>query len=289
MPTKEYTVKFYAGTIGADGDHATIAAAFLALQARQAPYILQEGESSYLVKDLETWNHNRSFRGVFAKVRMTGLPHVGDTAGAEQELDLQPTEGLLEKNHFIFTARRELLSYQENFYGPSTAMLGRYLTRFVRTAIDFGPVIKADAMRRFMNGNTELKKLELSIARPTNPAAFPANDFSQPMLDLMHTSDSMTLQLQLSANGPGQRGNSLAPEVKNLVRTLIQRNAVKSAKATVQEEGTMVPLDLISDRIAVRKDVEMDGRYPVPQSVYAALDEARTDVAAELNEYFGNE
>jgi hypothetical protein len=289
VPTKEYTVKFYAGAIGPDGQHASIAAALLALNSLPQPFVIGEGENTYFVKDLEVWNQNRSFRGVFAKVRMTGLPHIGDTGGIEQELNLEPTEGLLEKNHFIFTSRRHLLSYQENFFGPTSSMLGKYLTKFVGAAVDFGPVIKADALQRLMNGGTEMKKLELTLARPTNPAMFPANDFSQSILDLMQSTDSMSIQLNLSANGPGQRGNTLTPELKNIVRTLINRNAVRSARATVLEEGQTVPLDLIADRIAVRKDIEMDGRYPVPTSIYAALEEARQEVSSELDEYFGED
>ncbi len=289
MTTKGFSVSFYVATVRHNGNRLGLETVLGELLDQNAPPVLEREDDFLVVKDLESWNNGRNFKGVFGKIRMRDLPHKADRRGHEEDIRLGRDEGLIEKNHFIFTARRQLLIYQENFHGSFASSMANYLTRFSRRTVSFGPVLNPGAMARLMRAGTEVRKLDLSVARPRNPEMFPRDNFSREVLQLMASGDAATISIHMSANGPGQRGNRLSNRVRRAMKDLVEGDHARKAYVEVEsDEGRTFPIDLLVDRIRVRKEVEMDGRgrYPVTDRMYEALEGARRDSQGLLDAYF---
>ena len=289
MPNKKkFAVGFYTGTLGKNGTYESIHETLNALLRLPEPFAHKEGDNAYIVKGLSAWNSGRNLSGILCKVRMSDVPHIGDAAGHEEEIDLADDEGLLEKNHFIYTARRKLLIFQENFYGSRTSLLEDYLTEFSGTAVSFGPIIRPDVMKRLMKGDVMIRSMDIGIARPTNPKMFPSDDFSNAMMQLLHAGGAATLKVHINANLPGTRGGSLSKNLKSALSELLKIGKVRSAKVEIDVKGKARAINLIEDRIAAKCEVPMDGRYPQTKQMFEAMEAARREVSGDLDAFFGS-
>lgn len=285
MTIKPFTVRFFVGNVGPKGSASTVSEALAQLLKATTPHTVEGSEYAYIVRSLEELPYG--FRGVICKLRLSDIPHKGSLSGTEEELALASNEGLIEKNYFIFYSDHQLLVFQDNFHGTSMAMFSHFLTTFVKAATTFNPVIRAETLSRLMAGDTEVRKIDLSIARPTNPDLFPKDDFSVELLRLLQSSDAARISVKLTANGPGMRGNTLYNNVKNSLRSLVESNSVKKAQVEVESDGRIMPIDLVADRLYSRQIVEMKGRYPYPPLMFQALETARSEMSDELAQYFG--
>lgn len=287
MERKTYKVGFFEGRIGADGKAGRVSAVLRDLAASGCP-VISRGDL-YEIRDLRALKGGASFSGAFARLRTNDIPHIGEPGGPERPIDLAEKEGLLEKNHFLYFRQHELLVYQANRSGSGVTRFAEYISDIVNETTVFAPVLQPDALKRLVSGKANLTKLELSFARPTATDFYPKDNWNKELMHLMHSSDAARVHIEISSKGYGRNppGRHLANRMKGAVRDLVNNIDVRVAKVNVDEGGVEHAIDLIADRIKARVEVEMNGRYPVPDRMFAALQEAANDNAGVLREIFG--
>lgn len=286
---RSFRVNFYQGRVGADGHGGLVSHVLKELAGKKRCPVFARGDL-YEIRDLRMFKDGASFSGVFARLRTTEIPHIGTPAGAEREIDLAEEEGLLEKNHFLYSRKNELLTYQSNRNGCSVGKLGEYITDILGTTTIFAPVLHPEALRRIVRQDLPVTALEVSFARPTNTDLYPKDNWSKELLELMDSAEAARIFVRLSANNLGRnvRKRYLPKRLKKAMQELVDKVPVRVAKMTVEEDGETHPIDLIADRIQGQVQVEMDGRYPVPDRMFTALRKVTDDHAGVFNEIFGD-
>lgn len=292
MPgTKIYTVEFHVGQVGADGNAGRVSNLLQQISQGDAHTVFHRNEMTYEIRELRSHNHNASYSGVLAKFRTEDFPHVGEPGGPEHQLNVGENEGLIEKNYFLYFRQNELLVWQRNRQGCSSSRLAECLSDVANETVVFNPVYQPQAVRRLMRAGVRPLALEFSIARPTNPELFPNNQWSNSLMRIMNEAGGARFFMRITSDqrSADQERRSLSNRLKAAARELVDMEGVKVLRFKVDDGGIEHPLDLIEDRISSRQEVEMEGRYPNPHSMYAALRNAREDHQAILNEYFGLE
>lgn len=292
METKDYTVQFYVGQVGADGAAGQVSKLLRAIAQRKQPATYRHKGMTYEIRDLKPHGEGASsFTGVLAKFRTDDFPHIAAPGRQEREIVVGDDEGLIEKNHFLYFRKREMLVWQCNQQASTVAKLGDVLSEEANETVVFQPIFQPDAVRRLMRGEVVPRSLELSIAKPTNADFYPKNEWSRQLFSMMQLSGGARFKLVLTSDqrsrDPEQK--SLAGRIKSAVRELVAKEMVTVARFQVEDDGVVHPLDLIEDRISTRQSVEMDGRYPAQGAMYAALRRARDEQQGALNDFFGTE
>lgn len=288
--TKQFRIDFYQGQLGADGeaDLSTVLAEMAGMERCPA---YEYGKIIFELRNLHSNNNGATIRGVFAKIRCDNLPHTGAPGGVENELDLAEEEGLIEKNHFVYYRQNELLVYQKNGHGSTTKRFEDYLSNHTGVTALFNPIPKTDSMRRLMSGENHPRSLQLSVARPSNPDLFPSDNWNRSLLELMNGSGGMVLDIAIRGDGHSRNPHNryLLDTIKGSLNDLLGTDFVRSAKVQLEGDDFIShPVDLIADRIYSKQRVQMNGRYPCTDSMFAALGRAKEEVADELNGVFGN-
>lgn len=294
MPiTKSFKVSFFTSNIpsGCSG-HRTLSSLleeqYLLLQQNNGTSTRPQdiGSVQYEIRELMSFASGASFKGIFAKIRKDDIAHIGKTGGVEREIDLDDDEGLIEKNYFLFDSDQQLLTYQINGHGSPVEKLAEYLSSLLGTcAVSFNPVVKADSLQKLMRDEFTPVHLELKVAKPTNPALYPADDWSRELLNMINSADGANAHIMISTEGRGVRRRSLATRIKNSVNALVDSGLAEIARVTVKELEH--PIDLIMGRVIASQKVTMIGRYPESESMYAALRNAKVSVNDDLEEIFG--
>lgn len=227
-----------------------------------------------------------SYRGEFKRFGHDDLPHAGVPNGPEREIELDPEENTIERNYFLFFQGGKLLVWQENRRASSTGLLSKYLSSVFNHTVTFPPLLTPDAHRAFLLGNHRPKVIEFSVARPRNAEMYHGTEESERVLRLIAGLGGMSGSFRISANTLGIKGRLLdAARALGLGNDLAESGL--ASKVRLELEGVDHPIDLISDRLRVRIEVEMNGRYPDPFGMYAELERARAEVAGELREILG--
>jgi hypothetical protein len=285
----KFKIRFFVGAARADGQDVPLIDALERIKSKQAAHSMKRGSEVYFLRDLQSWNQGKNFKGVLAKMRTKNLPHKGDASGYEEELDLAPNQGLVEKSHFIYTHHRQMLIFQQNFHGGTASTLAEILGSALGATASFDPIVKADAMARLMSGGTEVRSIDLTVARPTNNEMFPSNSFAAGLLQVMSSTKAATFSVHLSANGPGSKGNSFPQKTKRAIKELVEGDHTTKAQVKIQSNGNIIPVDLLADSVISMQEVEMNDRYPITESMFIALEQARREVRGELDAFFGHD
>ncbi|WP_047552183.1 DUF6731 family protein [Methylotenera sp. G11] len=287
MATKKFKVGFFVGCVGAGGRDGRVSQTLLDLSQQLQCQSIVSGDVSYQIRELIPFNNGASFRGVFAKIRTTDIPHIGSTGGEEREIDLDDDEGVIEKNHFLYYRQNELLVYQSNGNGSTVEAFGRYFSDILNHTTVFNAILKADAMRRMMSADLEPRTIELSVARPTNPDLYPNDDWSSELFGLMAGIDGFKARIKISAEGAGRSRGRLMDRAKRVAAALV--NSGNANIARIKMAGVEQPIDLIADRVIAQVSVEMNGRYPVSDEMFRALGEAKNQLAEDLDAVLGGQ
>lgn len=292
MPTKQYTVEFYTGVVGADGQGGNVSQMLLELaNSGEYPTLNIKG-MVHEIRELRLHHGGATFSGVFAKFREDDLPHAGSPGGDERELGLDDGEGLIEKNHFLYHSNRELLIFQRNGNGSTTSRLGAYFSDIAGETTIFNPVLQAEPTRRLMRNELLPRSLTLSFTKPSNPEMYPDDIWSNRLFSILNDAGGVRMHTRISsdARSTDEEKRYLSNRIKAAACELIDIDGVSVAKLDVEDEdGMNHPIDLIADRLLSSQEVEMDGRYPVTEAIYAALRRAKDECAAELQEIFGGQ
>lgn len=228
-----------------------------------------------------------SYAGQFRKFRTSDLPEIGAAGEDAQALELAENQGLVERNFFVFYPEHQVLGWCRNGHGNTAIQFGNFLGRLWGTRVTINPILQPDAVRRFMRGEVELKRLEITIPRPTNPDMYPDDDYSRPTLELMNSAgaDSIHLSLGIDTRRRDTQG-TLSSHWKHALARL--SGMASTAKAVVYDDGIEHPIDLIADRISSAQDIETNARFPPAATLYAAIDTAREECQGAIHDYFGS-
>lgn len=297
MPnSKRYSVSFYvAHVVDGQDEPVKLSELLTGISEDDLPLEHRASDLVFQLRELFVMNGGR-IRGVFAKFRDNDLPNIGDRASTdERPIDLDESEGLIEKNYFLYDPGLELMTFQVNGSGlnvqKAAELLGVVLSRERVIGVGLSPVLRPDAIERILGGEMSARKFEVSFAKPTAQEAYASHDeFSGSLMAFLGAVEGVSCTISVSANPPGRSSvrNYLSDVVKGGMASLVNSTApVGMSKIWFDEDSD--PVDLIEDRIKGSTDpVRQEGRYPVPKAIYNALEAVREthlpDIRLVLNE-----
>lgn len=221
------------------------------------------------------------YRGELKRFGNDDLPHAGKPRGHERELDLEAEEMTIERNYFLFSQDKKVLTWQENRRASTSSILSRYVSSVLGHTINFVPMLTQEATRAVMLANHKPKVIEFSVARPTNPQMYAGAGDSEQILRLIAGLNGLSGTFRISANSIGVGGKFL-DAARSIALAMNLAESGYARRVRLELDGLDHPIDLITDRLRTRIEVEMLGRYPNQLSMYAALQKARDDCAEEL-------
>ncbi|WP_248915843.1 DUF6731 family protein [Pseudomonas moorei] len=228
-----------------------------------------------------------SFVGQLRKFRTTDLPETGRAGGTSKQLLLADDEGVVERNFFVYYKQHQLLGWHRNGHGNSPRQLAAFLSSLWGTRVSIDPVLQPEAIKRLMNGNIDLKKITLTVPRPTNPDLYPDDDYGKEIIELMNKSGADSVHIVLGIDTRrGDTDGKLSGKLKRAMSELTAMGAT-TARAVVYDDGLEHPIDLIADRVVSYQDIETNARFPPSATMYEAIDKAREECKGAINDYFG--
>lgn len=287
MPeTKSITIDFF--TFGKDQQsEADISQLLVACAENGGATARESGPYIYELREMDI--SGRLVRGVFAKIRKDQLPHAGGPGGAERELDLAASEGLIEKNFFIYRIEDGLLIYHKNGHGSREGRMARYISDLIGETVTLNPVLQPDAARRLMRGDVEPLSITASFAKPTNVEMYPEHEWNRAMMAVMGDAGGARVAFKITSDRrSGDAGERrLADRMKDAAAALADSGLARVVRLNVMEDGIEHPIDLLADRVRSKKLITMSGRYPNKFSIFNALDEAFSDERESIYEVIG--
>lgn len=224
----------------------------------------------------------RIVTAVFGRNRLGEKLTQGDHTGEEEDVELRPGYGLVEKNHLLFVPSRNLIVWQRHASGSHHSKLQAYINRMVRSPVILEPILTPDAYHRLIQGGA-LKSFELSLTPPAD-AAFYRDVLSQHAMQLVHECGAIRANIKLSV---GRSGIRMPEWIKEALGSWARSGLARVAKAKVEDEET--PIDLVGSRLVHSVSVPLGADKKVsPRAVYSALETARTERRAELDRYFAD-
>jgi len=286
---KKYVIDFYSLSITPTANVASIAAGLEAIVAGP-------GSRSFEVNGYtrEIWQPLRrsaplpdSFAGQFRKFRTSDLPEIGSAGQDALELELEANQGLVERNFFVYYPARNLLGWCRNSHGNTANQFAKFLSALWSTKVIAGPILAPDAARRIMRNEISLKKIILTIPRPSNPDMYSDNDFTRGMMEMMSGSDADSIHIEMGIDS--RRSDTRGSLAERLKRALTEAASLgaSTAKAIVYDEGIEHPIDLIADRVFSVQELETNAKYPPAGTMYQAVDTARQECQGSIDDYFG--
>lgn len=238
----------------------------------------------------EIWNLNKrgnNYAFQLRKFRTNNLPQVGTTGFDAVDLQLAARHGLIELNYAMYFPARQILAWCQNSHGSAPAHLAKFLSDRWSNEVTISPILQADAIARLMRGGIQLKKIELTIPRPTNPDLYPAEQFNQSLIDMLREGRADSIHITMGIDG--RRKDSAGTLMADLKRTLTEAAGLgaSTAKAIVFDNGVEHPIDLLTDRVRSTQQVLTDVRYPPSATMYDAIERAHHESEGAINGYFG--
>jgi hypothetical protein len=203
------------------------------------------------------------WKGVFAKLR-EDAPHIVDAANKERELELELGDRVVDKLHFLYRERPNVLVWQVNRNAGGLARMQDYLHRLFEDYAQLVQVMNTAELQRVLDGS--VYELSFAYARPPNlPADAPA--WNQHSFDMMANVHAAQAKFLLRA----PRNASLAETSKRMIRQMLGSTGIEKVRVRLSDETDPVELFMAPLRDTIR--VQLVGRYPVPADVYQALEE----------------
>ncbi len=233
----------------------------------------------------------KGFSGVMRKFRMSDLPNVGAPGGLETQLELAEGQGLVEKNYFRFFNRHNILGWQANSHANSATMLARLLSRLWSAKVQALPLIVGDAVGRLLKGKGSIKRLSVTVPRPTADDFTPSQDFNAKIFELLKASGGTTLHLSISASADDPKQKWLVNRVvRNAMAELATSADPSLARLDIdEEEEGFMPVDLLADRIVSYQDVEIHDNLLSKADLVRAINAGRRERLGDIKAYFGDD
>lgn len=204
------------------------------------------------------------WKGTFVKLR-DDAPHVVAADDQERELNLDDGDHLIEKCHFIYRERGNVLVWQANRSAGGLSRAEDYLSALLEQVVTLPYVMNDAEIEQVLRGN--LYELDFAYDRPEAPTT-QTPKWHQGAFDMMSGIDAAHAKFTLRA----PRGGSLAERTKQMVREVISTGGAGKVRVKLTEDKELIELFMapLKDKICV----EMYGRYPMPAHVFVALEQA---------------
>jgi hypothetical protein len=277
--------------VTATGEVATAADVMRTLHEREEPVSAQVGEyTRELWRTHQVRTPSGAWSGQFRKFRTVDLPHIGAPGEEEEELDIDPTKGIVERNFFLLVPPHNILLWQVNGHGNTPQQFARFLSSMAGTEVVADPVLLANPMRRLMRGGLTIKRIRLRVARPTNVDYYPEEDWSREVFDVLRNGggDSMLVEVSMDGRKAETAQTAVDSKWRRAFREFVNDGVATSAVAEVIEDGDERVIDLLGDRLESRIEVDFDGRYVPATVMVSALQAAWDDVDGAIEEMFGS-
>lgn len=287
MADKTYRIDFWTVSLVPSATYADLRSVFRALIDRGASYSTVLNGYVREVRELGANVSRSSFWGSVAKFRVHDLPHRGMPGGGERQLVLAENEGLIEKNYFHFNSRRNLLMWQSNRNANGSEHLCKLLADFSQCRIRKGVVATRTATERLLNGENELKSYEFSLAKPTAVDVFPRGArITNQIAEIFAAGGGDSISVKSSVDSRLKTGSSGFTEPMREALAAISRypKARRVVATIVNDDGEQEALDLLADRIKSLQTIELVGRYPNANSVFAAFQRAYREQRQAIDE-----
>lgn len=285
---KKYTIDFFKLSFQkSDGARAFVDWCESVIQKSSSPSLRVSGYTREVWEMGKRGKKEINYAGQFRKFRTSDLPEVGSAGEQAAALELAENQGLVERNFFVYYPKRQIIGWCRNFHGSTVNQLCRFLSEIAQDKISAGPLIEPDAMRRLMRNGVSLKRVVLTVPRPTAPDMYAQNDFTKSTLKMM--SDVQADSMHISMGIDSRRGDSKGYLLNSLKAAMSEALTLgaSTAKATVWEDGAEHPIDLIADRIFSTQEIETNAKYPPSGTMYKAIDDAIHECRGPIDEYFG--
>lgn len=280
MGQKNFGVRFYRGK--ADGGRVLVSRILKQLYnahlSGQAYPHVTVGTIAFELRNFTSLNGGKVFTGVLAVLR-DDAPNIRDGQGAERPILMQPGDSLIEKNHFIFYEDRQLLVWQVNARASHVSRFEHYLSSVSGLMVGFDDIITAASFTRISQGI--VKKLEVRIAAPKNPALLPSTDWSGRAFELMRGVGATSIKIDVAT----RMGKGLLENVKQVIHQLKDSGDAESIK--VKLAGDSEPIDLVAEAIKGTVSVNMVGMYPDSIDMLRQLQQLKDGKKGALDEFFG--
>lgn len=287
MPQRSYKIEFFQLSIVPNEDFSSVRELLEALEDDEYETSLEIGGSTREIWGLTFDRYPDSVCGQFRKFRNTDIPEIGSLGEDAELIELEDDEGLIEKNFFIYYEQNDLLAWHKNSHSSGINQFAKFLSETAGLKVTAAPIIQSEAIARLMNGNVELKKIEFTLPRPTNPRLYPQDDFGSTILGMLNDANADSLKISMGVDL--RRADTEGKMVNRLKRTLrnVVSNGASTARAHVFEDGVEYPIDLIADRVFSWQTVETNANFPPNNTMYGIIDAAKAECQEELDGYFG--
>lgn len=283
MTNKSYTAEFY--VISEDGKRNGTIFEDLLKASQGVGYTpalaLTPGEDEkHQFRSLKSISGGRAWSGIFGRCRFNETPEQGTEDGLEEDVELKPGHGLVEKNHFLFFPVNNLLVYQRNRNASSHSRLQHYLNMPTFNSVALEPILTTDSYQRLLDGG-EVRMVEFSFQPPKDITMF-AGTTVQKAIDIASATGGVNVKIRISAG----RSQSSLHDVKDAIVQLTRYGFARVARVKLEDEAQ--PIDLIADRVKASFSVSLEpnGR-PTAQAVFRGLEQARASCANHLKAFFG--
>lgn len=287
MPLRSYKIEFFQLSIIPNQDISSVRDLFEALDADEYDTSLEIGGFTREIWRLVFDRFDNSVCGQFRKFRDTDIPEIGSVGEDAEQIELEDDEGLIERNFFVYYEQNDLLAWHKNSHSSGVNQFANFLSTTAGVKVTAAPVIQSDAIARLMSGDVDLKKIEFTLPRPTNPRLYPEDDFGSSILGMMNNADADSLKISMGVDmRRADTEGKLTSRLKRTLRNLV-RNGASTARAHVIDDGVEYPIDLIADRVFSWQSVETNAHFPPNYTMYGIIDTAKAERQEELDGYFG--
>lgn len=227
----------------------------------------------------------------FAQVRRMGLP-LQENGGLLSELGLHQDAGLFEATHILFLPNN-IIGADFNFYGPRVSRFTQYLkarcANKLPNIFEVNPLLRRDAITQLDNLN-DARLLHLRI-KPSYASIIEEadEDLGAAFKAAQNVASSDEVEITLKVKKSNQ--SSVKDKIVSIGKNLISRNDLRtnaknfSIRGINGQTGKVETIDLLKDQLISTKRIMKHGersRALDPNSAYSAIQEAYSELAAEL-------
>lgn len=281
--TRRYTADFYCFEKEDEAHNSALADLLITHSGGHAPaHALEPGSKElFQVRSIKAYAGGNVFSAVFGRCKFGEKPEQTAVDSDEEDVDIKPGYGLVEKNHFIFFKDLNLVVFQRNGNAGRYTHFQSYLNKPNFEGYTLLPVLTKDSYSRIENGGA-LKKVEISV-RQTALALDPETAHLQHYIEMFRGSHAGRMKVVLS----GAKSGGLTEATKEAFLTLARYGRATIARATLDDDSEVI--DLIADRITHAMNVKLlaNGR-PDPTSMFQELASAKDACAQDLQQYFNS-
>ncbi|WP_395701242.1 DUF6731 family protein [Aquabacterium sp.] len=281
--SKAYKVDFFVVTDDDDPQNTVLFDLLNGIELTDALPLEAGEEEKYQIRSVQRMpGGGQAFKAVFGRCRFGERPVQGAEDGKEEDVELKPGHGLVEKNHFLFFGRRNLVVYQRNPGGSHYSRFQRYLRQVTHRNVTLAPILTSDAYERVLSGG-DARILDISFQQPRDPT-FYADTTTADAIALVKKVGALNCRMRFSV---GRTRARLMGKMKDAAVILARHGLARVARVTLEDEKE--PIDLIADRIIETISVRLqDNGRPDPEDLYAALNEAMDKRRDDLARFFGS-